>query len=370
MELKQKGANAAIGAFKQLKVSLIWTSAVDLDLMAFYKSKDGRVGGIYSDNYSGGALGDLNRFPFIQLSGDAGVGAAAGDNREELRIARLDDFEELYIIALNFTDASAGSDKVFADYDARVEVVTDRGESHTVALDSRQAGPAAILCKFASSFMGASLVNNSEVMNFEKFRSSVPGASAIKLASKIVLKQKGEKTGLSGNTFHATLRWKTAVDLDLHCFYRFKGGSPQPKPGFLEKLGQMIGGGSGPGHEGHVYFGSRGNKTGSPWICLDHDAGIGDKAGNNEENIYFTQLDKIEHALIVANIYNKPDANFAKYGGLVIVRGGGREIEVPLTESSPGSWCVIARIDNSAGSPQLINVNSTQRNRPNISDYL
>ena len=35
MDLKQKGENAQIGAFKQLKVSLIWTSAVDLDLMAF-----------------------------------------------------------------------------------------------------------------------------------------------------------------------------------------------------------------------------------------------------------------------------------------------------------------------------------------------
>ncbi len=163
MELKQKGANAVIGNFKQLKVSLIWTSPVDLDLMAFYKTKDGRVGGVYSDNYAGGSLGDLNGFPFIQLSGDEGVGAVGGDNREEMRIAKLDDFEELHIVAVNFTDASSGSNKVFADYDARVEVVTDKGDSHTVALDSGQSGSVAALCKFTSDFMGASLVNNSNV---------------------------------------------------------------------------------------------------------------------------------------------------------------------------------------------------------------
>jgi TRAP-type C4-dicarboxylate transport system permease large subunit len=37
--------------------------------MAFYKAKDGRVGGVYSDNYAGGSLGNLNAFPYIQLSG-------------------------------------------------------------------------------------------------------------------------------------------------------------------------------------------------------------------------------------------------------------------------------------------------------------
>ena len=95
MELKQKGTSAQLGAFNQLKVSLVWTSAVDLDLMAFYKTRDGRIGGVYSDNYNGGTLGELNAFPFMELSGDEGVGAKGGDNREELRITKLDDIEEL-----------------------------------------------------------------------------------------------------------------------------------------------------------------------------------------------------------------------------------------------------------------------------------
>ena len=43
MELKQKGTKADIGAFSRINISLIWSAAVDLDLMAFYRTKDGRT---------------------------------------------------------------------------------------------------------------------------------------------------------------------------------------------------------------------------------------------------------------------------------------------------------------------------------------
>ena len=54
---------------------------------------------MFSDNYPGGTLGNLNGFPFIQLSGDAGVGAKGGDNEETLRIAKLDDLAEVLPLA-------------------------------------------------------------------------------------------------------------------------------------------------------------------------------------------------------------------------------------------------------------------------------
>jgi len=263
MELKQKGEKADIGAFKQLKVSLIWTSAVDLDLMSFYKTKDGKVGGVYSDNYAGGSLGDLNQFPFIQLSGDEGVGAVGGDNKEELRIARLDDYEELYICAINFTDAMAGSSKVFADYDARIEVATDMGEKHTVILDSKQNGTVALICKLTSGLITNSLVNDSEVMSFDKFKSSIPGAPELQLASKVTLKSKGDtfalKQKVSGGEILINLNWNQkpqqtekkgflskmlssggeAIDLDLGCFYEMANGDKaciQPlNEGFLKQ---------------------------------------------------------------------------------------------------------------------------------------
>lgn len=260
MELKQKGAKADIGAFKQIKLSLVWTSAVDLDLMAFYKAKDGKTGGVYSDNYTGGSLGNLNEFPFIQLSGDEGVGAVGGDNREEMRIMKLDDFEELYICALNFTDASSGVNNVFAEYDARVEILTDKGESHTVALDSNQPGSVAVICKFASGFISNEIINDSEVMSLDEFRSRVPGASQLKLASKITLKSKGDsfviKPKVSGGEILVNLNWNQnpggqqqkgllsklfsgnkATDLDLGCLFEMQDGLK----GSIQPLGDAFG---------------------------------------------------------------------------------------------------------------------------------
>ncbi|HDN25794.1 MAG TPA: stress response protein [Thioploca sp.] len=260
MELKQKGEQANLGAFKQLKVSLIWTSAVDLDLMAFYKTKDGQVGGVYSDNYAGGTLGDMNQFPFIELSGDEGIGAVGGDNREEMRIVKLDDFDELYICALNFTDASSGA-KVFADYDARVEVITDRGESYKVSLDSRQSGPVAVICKFTGGFISNSIVNDSEVMPLEQFKSKIPGASQLKLASKITLQKKGDtfeiKQKISSGEILINLNWNQhpqeaqqsgffakllgggnkGIDLDLGCLFEMRNG----EKGAIQPLGDVFG---------------------------------------------------------------------------------------------------------------------------------
>lgn len=365
MELKQKGADAMVGSFKQMQISLIWSSGVDLDLMAFYKTKDGKVGGVWSPNYTGGSKGTVERFPYIELSGDQGVGAAAGKNREEIRVAKLDDLESLYICALNFTDASSGAKKTFADYDAHVEVVTDTGDTHTVALDSNESGHAAVLCKFTGTFMGTSIVNNSDVMDFKTFQTSIPGADALKLSSKIVLKQKGASTSLIANDFQATLRWKASVDLDLYCFYRLKDGIELPKKSLLGKiLKKNI------SNEGEVSFMDRGSKKAWPWIWLDKDAGVGDRGGDNEENIYFTDLEKIEYAMIAANIFNKPNANFASYDGTVIVRCGQQEIEVPLVEKVPGAWCVIAMIDNSKLKKQLINVNRTSVKRPAIEECI
>ena len=190
MDLKQKGNSAALGAFNQLKISLIWSSAVDLDLMAFYKTKDNQVGGVYSDNYSGGNLGNLNQFPFMQLSGDAGVGATGGDNREEMRITNLDKIQELYIVAVNFTDASSNSNALFSKYDARVEVETDRGEVHVIKLDSNSQGSVAVLCKVSQNFMGTQLANDSNVISFEQFKQIVPGASSLELLSKVPIEKK------------------------------------------------------------------------------------------------------------------------------------------------------------------------------------
>ena len=222
--LKLKGEEAFISV-KQLIVNLSWTSQVDLDLMAFYKAKDGRTGGVFSTNYSGGSMGNLNAFPYIQLSEDAGVGAKGGPNEEMLRITKLNDIGELYICTVNFTDAVHNKNVSFNKYDAQVSVTDDRGETVFVPLDSNQAGTVAVIAKIDNTgFMGAKLVNMNQIMDLKTFQSTIPGANSFQITSKsheqiqaenrfVELKKKAvlavKKSGLD------TQRAMVAVALDI-----------------------------------------------------------------------------------------------------------------------------------------------------------
>ncbi len=177
--LDKKGDEAYVSV-KQLMVTLKWTVNVDLDLMAFYKAKNGQVGGVFSDNYPGGNLGNLNSFPFIELSGDEGVGASGGDNEEVLRITKLDELAELYIVSINYTDAIDNRQSTYSDYDGIVMVVNDRGEAVEVPLNSPNRGHVAVICKIDnSSPMGAKLINMNDVMDLGDFLGTVPGANLI-----------------------------------------------------------------------------------------------------------------------------------------------------------------------------------------------
>ena len=365
MELKQKGASAAIGAFKQLKVSLIWTSAVDLDLMAFYKTKDGKVGGVYSDNYSGGNLGDLNRFPFMQLSGDAGVGASGGDNIEDMRITNLDQIQELYIVAVNFTDASSGAKSNFSRYDAKVDVVTDKGEKHTIRLDSSVPGSVAVLCKFSSNFMGAQLANDSSVMDFESFKRTIPGANQLKLMSKVTLHNKSDshtmqlKSKSSSSGIVINLNWKTSADLDLGCFYELKAANSNSGGGGF--FGALLGGGNQGGQKSVIdglQFAngqggprSRVTKQGcydqKPWIWHQGDD-LSGSASNDGEYIHinpqgFSDMKRID---IYAMIYEGA-ARWDQTGAVITIKvPGNPDVIVNMgNHSKRDMHCVIASLD-------------------------
>jgi len=177
--LTDKGSEAFISV-KQLMVTLKWSANIDLDLMAFYKAKDGKTGAVFSDNYPGGYMGSLNVFPFIQLSGDAGVGAKGGDNEEVLRITKLDDTAELYIVTINYTDAIDKKDVAFNAYDGGIVIMDDKGESIAVPLNSSDKGHIAVIAKIDNtSPMGAKLINENRIMDLDTFEKAIPGSQML-----------------------------------------------------------------------------------------------------------------------------------------------------------------------------------------------
>lgn len=168
------------------------------------------------------------------------------------------------------------------------------------------------------------------------------------IKSKIQLKSKGDSANIASKDLVATMKWKSSVDLDLYGIYQTKDG-----------------------REGKVYFASRGNLTRFPFMELDHDAGVGDTGGDNEENLRISKLDDMAHVLIVANIYAKSNARFSQYDGNVVVKGGSEDVEVPLTSKDAGNSCVICHIDNTGvAGPKLVNVNQTLRSLPTVTSFL
>lgn len=177
--LENTGAQAEIPV-KRLLIILNWNAEVDLDLMAFYKARDGRVGGVFSHNYPKGFMGDLTSFPYIQLDKDAGLDKEKGYKEEILRVANLDDIEDLYVITLNYTDAIMGRTSHFVDYDGRIVFMSDRADSIEIPLNSTEYGTVAVICKISnSSDKGAVLINVNEIMDFPTFLKKIPGSELV-----------------------------------------------------------------------------------------------------------------------------------------------------------------------------------------------
>ena len=158
MELKQKGQEAQLGGIKQFMVTLKWTTAADFDLAAAYEGKDGKKGLVYF-----GEKGDLNAFPFMQVSEDAGVGDAGGDNKEEMRVMKIDDMKFIWILCWDYGAVQEGKPARFAGSDVTVSLMDDSGAGHNVSLDTGDAGNVCLVATVDnSSAMGAKFVNDSK----------------------------------------------------------------------------------------------------------------------------------------------------------------------------------------------------------------
>jgi uncharacterized protein involved in tellurium resistance len=190
--LKRKGEGADVATFTKMKVQLNWklqrnadgTLGPDFDLMAFYKAKDGRVGGICSELYNNNSadMGYIDRFPFMELDKDdkADNSSNEGDEASELlKVAKLDDFEEVYICVINYDDAVENIPEVFGKYNGFVSVQSDGGDNFEVPLNSTESGHVAVICKIISHNGKPRLINVNDTFTLGKFAKAIPGTSLI-----------------------------------------------------------------------------------------------------------------------------------------------------------------------------------------------
>lgn len=132
MEIVQKGQPT--GGSKYV-VRLCWTTAADFDLAAGYETNEGKQGLIYYGN-----RGDLNCFPFIELSSDDGVEETDGEFEETLAVAKLEGMKHVWLFCWDYGQIQSGEDARFAASDAEVSITDDGGQTHTAKLNAVESG--------------------------------------------------------------------------------------------------------------------------------------------------------------------------------------------------------------------------------------
>ena len=159
------GEQAKLTKSTKITVKLRWTAPVDLDLHAFYQTKEGTFGHIYYDNQGG-----LNHPPCIHLDEDAGVDETGGENEENITIKSLSHVKTILIathIYRRFGFLSFGDN--FAKYDGKVVLETEQGNRIEVPLDSETVGKWCVIAEIDNSDQ-----SNPYVLNINKVQKAEP----------------------------------------------------------------------------------------------------------------------------------------------------------------------------------------------------
>jgi uncharacterized protein involved in tellurium resistance len=170
-------------AINDLTITLVWHAPIDLDLMIFYRKKDGTEGSVRTPFIKNGSLGSLTSFPFIELSGDEGVGGAPGAKSEEIHVSQIHpDMAELHIFAVNYTDAFKGNTSAtFGDYDGLITVVDKAGtHNFNVPLASTETGFFAHTATICNTGTHPTLKRVDRVLGMvDEFFGNIPGAKEL-----------------------------------------------------------------------------------------------------------------------------------------------------------------------------------------------
>lgn len=174
--LKRKGEAAPFTFNEKLQIELVWNTETDLDLCLFWKTKDGKEGGVFSDEYNQNVddLGNLEKFPYIRHEGDDKKPRPGGESNEQIKVKNIDALSELYVIVLNYSAASRNSNITFSEHNGRVEITTDTGDNFEVPIDDTRPGHVYVVCKIENTGTGKKAINKGDVLSLGEAFSQIP----------------------------------------------------------------------------------------------------------------------------------------------------------------------------------------------------
>jgi hypothetical protein len=179
--LKRKGEAAPFTFNERLQIEMVWSSDTDLDLCLFWKTKDGREGGVFSNEYNQNMddLGALDKFPFIKHSGDEKTPRPGGESNEQIKVKNIDALSELHVVVLNYDAAIDNQNVTFNEHTGRIEITTDTGDNFEVPVDDNRAGHVYVVCKIENTDAGKKAINKGDVLTLGQAFSQIPGFKLI-----------------------------------------------------------------------------------------------------------------------------------------------------------------------------------------------
>jgi uncharacterized protein involved in tellurium resistance len=159
---------------EKMQIDFIWSSDVDFDLCLFWKTKDGKEGGVFPEAYRSCGLGNLNEFPFIRLCRDM-MSRADGKNEERIIVKSMDAMSELHIVIINFIASIEDIPYSFNKDSGVVEIITDTGCWVEIPVNSTQQGFVYRVGIIENTEAAKKIIHRCNVLFFEEALSQIPG---------------------------------------------------------------------------------------------------------------------------------------------------------------------------------------------------
>lgn len=181
VSLKRKGETAPFTFNEKMQIEMVWSTDTDLDLCLFWKTKDGKEGGVFSDGFNQNEkdLGSLNEFPYILHAGDKKTPRPGGEENEQIRVKNIDALSELFIVVLNYDKAIDNIPVTFSQDSGRVEITTDTGDNFEVPVDDTREGHVYLVCQIENKNSEKKAINKGEVLTLGQAFRQIPGFKLI-----------------------------------------------------------------------------------------------------------------------------------------------------------------------------------------------
>jgi hypothetical protein len=152
----------------------------DIYFAAFFVTKEGRNGGVFSKEYRGikTDVGSRHEFPFMLLLGDS------KENEETIQIFNLQEIDSVFLTVINYRACIEDSPLNFNDSKCSINLITDYGDNLEISeINNSEKGMVYQIGRIYHNNGSFILTNDGLVMNLSEAFKKIPGFSLITITS-------------------------------------------------------------------------------------------------------------------------------------------------------------------------------------------